>query len=74
MEQNEATDDEGNLTFTLLPRFILKSICLCAGGYMVFVYNSLGTYFLVKSKPSAHYVFIVSSSELLVLEQLFLQI
>lgn len=31
MEQNEATDDEGDLTFTLVPRFILKSECFCAG-------------------------------------------
>lgn len=56
MEQNEATDDEGDLTFSLLPRFILKSVCFCAGWlcFCLFVFSlhkSTGTYFLEKSLP-----------------------
>lgn len=42
MEQNEATDDEGDLTFTLVPRFIRKSVCFCAGWWYSFCLKCLG--------------------------------
>lgn len=46
MEQNEATDDKGDLTFTLLPRFILKSVCFYVGWLHVVFFGSYKLWYM----------------------------